>query len=217
MCSVLAVTTGLSALGGFAQYKQQEAAIENQAAMYKAQAAAAEQNAKVEGKRQEQIADKYGEEQRRLRARQRLAEGQLRAQAGAAGIDSTTGSPFDIQAAGQEAYENDKLTLLGNQRNDNYASRVQQSNYLNEAASSRAAASNLESQLGPLKWGTILGTAASIAGNFGGGGSAAGGTSASGSLYASSPTSISSNILGWANAKPTITSGMRIGQKGLFG
>jgi hypothetical protein len=87
------------------------------------------------------------------------------------------------------------MTLLGNQRNDNYNSRVQQSNYLREAensrtsaANNRAAASNVladaDRQIGALKTSTILGTAASIVPFFSGGGSggaSSGTTSASGS------------------------------------
>lgn len=88
MCSVIAgIGAGLSLLSGYSQYKTIESQAEAQRDMYNAQAQAAEQNAKVEGKRQEQIADNYGEEARRLRARQRLSEGKLRAQAGAAGLD----------------------------------------------------------------------------------------------------------------------------------
>jgi len=142
----------------------------------------------MEERRQEQIADQYGEEQRRLRARQRLAEGQLRAQAGASGLD-LSGSMMDILSSGQEAYDQDKLTLLNNQRNDNYDSRVTQTNYLNEGKNNRAAAANvqedarrqiaaLDSKSSALKWGTILGTASSLAGSFLSGGSS--GSSSSG-------------------------------------
>lgn len=187
MCTVAAGIIGsvlLSGVQGYANYQSQKEAIQaqadSQASMYKAQADAADYNAKIERKRQEQIADQYGEEARRLRARHRIEMGRVRAAAGAAGLDSA-GSMLDIQASGQDAYTRDQMTLLGNQRNDNYASRVQQTNFENQAGSSRAAASNVladaDRQIGALKWNTILGTASSIAGNFIGAGSWGGSSS----------------------------------------
>lgn len=206
MCSVLAgIGAALTLFSGYSNYQSQKAQIQaqadSQASMYRAQAQAdeynaklREQNAKVEAKKQEQIADQYGEEAKRLRARQRIAEGQIRAGAGASGLDMA-GSMMDIVASGQEQYWQDQMTLLGNQRNDNYNSRVQQSNYLREAensrtsaANNRAAASNVladaDRQIGALKTSTILGTAASIVPFFSGGGSGgatSGTSSASGS------------------------------------
>lgn len=206
MCSVIAgIGAALSLFSGYSQYQSQKAQIQaqadSQASMYRAQAQAdaynaklREQEAKVEAKKQEQIADQYGEEAKRLRARQRLSEGKLRAQTGAAGLDMA-GSAMDILSSGQEAYWQDQMTLLGNQRNDNYNSRVQQSNYLREAdnlrtssANNQAAASNVladaDRQISALRTSTILGTAASIVPMFGGGGSSgatSGTSSASGS------------------------------------
>lgn len=213
MCSVLAgIGAALTLFSGYSNYQSQKAQIQaqadSQASMYRAQAQAdeynaklREQNAKVEAKKQEQIADQYGEEAKRLRARQRIAEGQVRAGAGAAGLDMA-GSMMDIVASGQEQYWQDQMTLLGNQRNDNYNSRVQQSNYLREAensrtsaANNRAAASNVladaDRQIGALKTSTILGTAASIVPFFSGGGS--GGTT-------SGTSSASGSGSGWGGA-----------------
>ena len=160
MCSVIA---GLTALGGYAQYRQQQVAADNQAAAYRAQAEANDQNAKVESRRQEQIADNYAQQASNLRSRQRLAEGRQRAEAGAAGI-GFSGSQLDILSSGLTAYNNDQNNLLGNQRNDNYSSRVQQTNYINQANADRTAASNVESQAKSAGLSTILGTAASIYG-----------------------------------------------------
>lgn len=160
MCSVMA---GLAALGGYAQYRQQRQEADAQTNMYNAQAQVAEQNAKVEARKQEQIADNYAQESNRLRARQRLSEGAQRAQTGAAGLDFS-GSSMDILSSGLDAYNQDQNTLLSNQRNDNYSSRVAESNYLNQANADRTAAANISSNS---KWsglGTILGTAASIYG-----------------------------------------------------
>lgn len=240
MCSVMAgIGAALSLFGGYASYESQrqqiQAQADSQASMYRAQAQAAEynakleeQNARVEARKQEQIAENYGAEQRRLRARHRLAEGQLRAGMGAAGLDSSSGSGLDILASGQEAYWQDQMTLLSNQRNDNYSSRVQQSNYMRaaenqraNAESSRVAANNVladaDRQIGALGMNTILGTAASIVPFFGGGSGSSSGKTVSGHLYSAKPTSIAGNILGWANTSPTILPGMNRGKGFSFG
>lgn len=167
MCSVLA---GLTALSGLVQYEGNRQAANAQAKMYEYQAKVADINAKQEGRKQEQIADKYAREGEALRQRQRLIAGQQRAQAGAAGL-GLAGSPMDILAAGIDAYNQDKEVMLSNQRNDNYNSRVAQSNYLNQASSYRAAAANTRSVARMQGIATILGTAASIYGMDLGGGS----------------------------------------------
>lgn len=233
MCSVVAAIGGLlTGLQGYASYKSQveaaEAQADSQASMYRAQAQAAEHNAKIESKKQEQIADNYGQQQRELRARHRINAGQVRAGAGAAGLDMS-GSMMDILSSGQEAYDQDKLTLLTNQRNDNYESRAQQTNYENEAGAARVAIKNtyadLARQKNGIMWNSILGTAASIAAPFIGGsggggasgtGSAGGGTTYAGTLYTGNPTSTAGRILSssWASTKPTILPTMGFGQKG---
>ena len=191
MCSVVAgIGAALALFQGYSNYQAQKSAIQaqadSQASYLRAQAQADEANAKardrnaqVEARKQEQIADNYGAEQRKLRDRQRIAAASLRAGAGAAGLDSSTGSPFDIQTSGQEAYWDDQMTLLGNQRNDNYASRVTQSNYINDAAQLRTQAENnrnqaqatlddADRQIGSLGLTSILGTATSMVPFFSG-------------------------------------------------
>lgn len=160
MCGWVA---GLTALGGLLQYRQQRAQADAQANMYRAQAQAAEQNARIENRKQEQIADNYAHQQEALRARHRLAMGAQRAQTGAAGLDFA-GSAMDILAAGDDAYRQDALNLLSNQRNDNYSSRVAESNYINQANQANAAASNVKRAARMSGLATILGTAASVYG-----------------------------------------------------
>lgn len=160
MCTLMA---GLAALGGYTQYRQQKQQADAQADAYNAQAQIAQQNARVESRKQEQIADNYAQQSKQLRARQRLSEGAQRAQTGAAGLDFS-GSATDILSSGLTAYDTDQNNLLSNQRNDNYASRVAQSNFTNQANSYNAAASNIKSNAKMSGIGTILGTAASIYG-----------------------------------------------------
>jgi hypothetical protein len=190
---------GLTALSGIVQYQAQQDAADAQAKAYEAQARAAEQNARIENRKQEQVADNAARETEQLRQRQRLIAAQNRAQAGAAGLSGTTGSPLDLLSASYDAYTLDKETALANQRNKNYDLRVSETNFMTEAANNRAAAENTRSAARSQGLMTILGTAASIYGNIGGGtgGSSANTASASGSGISSGysvPTTVSSNI-----------------------
>ncbi len=160
MCSLTAGLIGASALFGYQQQVQQ---ANTQAKAMRTQAEADEQNARIEGRKQEQIAENYAKEARDLRNRQRLAQGAQRAQAGAAGL-GFSGSQEDILSSGLDAYKQDQATLLTNQRNDNYNSRVVQTNYINDANQKRAAADNVVSQAKGQLVPTLLSTAASIVG-----------------------------------------------------
>ncbi len=212
MCGVMPVIAGVM---GLIQYRQQQEAASHQASMYRAQAEAADQNARVENRKQEQIADRYAQEAEKLRARQRIAAGQANAAAGAAGIASGSGSVLDLLSSSDDAYQSDQANLLLNQRNDNYASRVTQSNYEHQAASHRASARNVEAQA---KWNginTILGTAASIVtgGGFGGGKSSGGSSRGFGTVTAqASPSAAWSYNTGTGIGSVTNTS--RYGMNG---
>ena len=160
MCSLAA---GLMVAAGLFSYQQQVKQAEQQSNALKAQAEADERNARIEGRKQEQIADNYAKEARDLRNRQRLAQGAQRAQAGSAGI-GFSGSQQDILASSLSAYNEDQQTLLTNQRNDNYNSRVVQTNYLNDASQKRAEADNVVSSAKAQLIPTLLSTASSIVG-----------------------------------------------------
>lgn len=158
------VSIGLSALSGYMQYQGQQSAAKTQAAAYNAQAAAADRNAAIESKKQEQISDKYAQESRQLNARMRLARGSQAAATGASGVDMNSQSSLDILSGTYDQYNQDKINLLTNQRNDNFSSRVQESNFINDANASRTAANNVRSQAKASGIATILGTAASMYG-----------------------------------------------------
>ena len=174
MCGVAAGIAAASALfGAYGQYQEGK----TQAKAARAQAEAAEQNARIENKKQEMIADKYAQEDLHRRGQARLAAGANRANAGAAGLDvGGNSSVLDILTSSEEAYRTDKMTSLTNQRNENWVSRQNEANYMNQAASYRAQASNAEraGKIGAIS--TILGGAASIYGSVKGGGSSKGST-----------------------------------------
>ena len=129
MCSLALALTGLSTgLSAVGQYQQGKA----QAAAYEAQAEAAYQNAKIQNKKSELMADQYAQKQRELDDRRRLVTGQQIAAAGASGISSNVGSPLDVYTASMEGWGQDTVNLLTNQRNDTWGSLVAEKNYTNQ-------------------------------------------------------------------------------------
>lgn len=163
MCSVTAGLMAASALmGAYGQHQEAKA----QASAARAQADAAEQNAKIENRRQEQIADKYAQEDLHRRAQARLVQGRNAANAGAASLSTDVGtSVWDIMSSSEEQFQNDRNISLQNQRTDNYISRQQEANYINQANAYRAQADNIKKQSNWNMATTILGTAAAITGN----------------------------------------------------
>lgn len=175
MCSIsmalMGLTTGLQVAG---QYQQSRA----QAAAYTAQAEAAEQNARIQNRKGEQIAENAAQEQRKLDNRMRLIAGQQNAQAGASGLVGGMGSALDVYNASMQAWSEDSTNLLNNQRNTIYDNYVQEVNFRNQGNSYRAQASAAKSAGNMAIAGTLLGAASSMIG-MGGGGSASSSTSTS--------------------------------------
>lgn len=165
MCSLTLALTGLSTgLSAVGQYQQGKA----QAAAYEAQAEAAYQNAKIQNKKSELMADQYAQKQRELDDRRRLVTGQQIAAAGASGISSNVGSPLDVYTASMDAWGQDTVNLLTNQRNDQWSNYVNEVNYRNQgnAAMANAKAAKQAGTIGAI--GTLLGGAASMYGMKGG-------------------------------------------------
>ncbi len=151
----------LTVASGAMQYMGQRQEAKAQAAQYNAQAAADEQNAKIQARQNEQVADRYASEQQKLADRHQLFRGAAAAEAGGSGLSGMSGSVLDVMGAGKEAYNQDSLTLLGNQRNDIYGGQLQEHTFLQSASANRAAAYNVRKQAQVAGIGTILGTAAS--------------------------------------------------------
>ena len=131
--------------------------------MYRQQEQAAEQNAKISELRQDQIADKYANDQRKLDDRMRLMAGQTAAQAGASNM-TLTGSPLDILISSYGTYQDDSNQLLQNQRNDERSELFNQYNYENQAAGYKASAENAKAQGKLAGIATLLSTASSMYG-----------------------------------------------------
>lgn len=138
-----------------------QAETKAQVAMYNNQAKLAEQNAKMSERKAEQIADNYGREQRKLTNQMRIAMGQNRNEAGASNL-MATGSVKDVMDSSYDAYREDSLQLLQNQRNDVDSQALQTWNFNQQKASALSGAANAK-QAGRMKLlGTLLSTAASV-------------------------------------------------------
>jgi len=153
----------LAIAAGAAQLGQTYVQTKSQASYYDAQAQADTQNANTVSKQAELQADKYAQEQRAMSNKAKLARGQAAAAYGASGLEMS-GSGLDVMSSIENAYQQDSLTSLANQRSDNYALRVQQTNYKNSASANRSAAHNTNVSGVLSGIGTILGTAASVNG-----------------------------------------------------
>ena len=156
--AVLTLATGLMS------FQEQRTEAKSQANMYNAKAQADEQNAREQARRNEQIAERYAQEQQKLSTKHKLLAGNAAAEAGASGISGMSGSVLDLLSGSTEAYHEDSLNLLANQRNDVHAGQVQQYNFKESAKANRVAAYNVRQQ-GKMKGiATLLGTASSVYG-----------------------------------------------------
>lgn len=165
MCSLTLALTGLTTgMQVAGQYQQSRA----QAAAYTAQAEAAEQNARIQNRKGEQIAENAAAEQRKLDNRMRLIAGQQNAQAGASGLVGGMGSALDVYNASMQAWSEDSTNLLENQRNTIYDNYVNEVNFRNQGNSYRAQASAAKSAGNMAIAGTLLGAASSMIGMGGG-------------------------------------------------
>lgn len=158
MC-VAAIPYVLAAASGAMTYMGQRQEAKAQAAMYNAKAAADEQNARIQARQNEQVADRYADEQGKLDAKHKLFRAAAVAEAGASGLSGMSGSVLDIMGAGREAYKDDSLSLLANQRNDVYGGQLQEFNFKESSKANRTAAYNVRKQAQIAGIGTILGTA----------------------------------------------------------
>lgn len=150
------------------EYKSQQRA-------YEAQEAAARQNAAIAARQREQQADAYAQKQSQLNDRMRLVRGQAAAAAGAGGF-TADGSINDILDSSYDAYKQDSMNLLSQQRSDSWSQYVNQVNYINQANAYDNAARQVRKQGHQKIFGTLLGAAATAYGNgwFGGSGSGGG-------------------------------------------
>lgn len=162
MCSITMALAGLSTgLSMYGQQQQTKAAVASanaqaqaaadqaaaaraQAEQQRQQAEASYQNARIQSRKGEQVAEQFAQKQQQLNARRSLAIASNNAQMGAAGIVSGVGSGLDILTATNDAWEQDSINLLENQRNATYDNYVQEVNYRNQGNAQQAQAFNTD-------------------------------------------------------------------------
>ncbi len=150
MCSLsmalMGLTTGLSAVGTYQQSRAQASALEAQSVAAQNAADAAYQNAEIERKKGEIEAENDAKEERRLRNKAALIEGQNKAAAGAYGISSYVGSPLDVYLSSEDELQNDLITALQNQRDKQWGSITNVTNFNNQGHAYTAQAHNYQAQ-----------------------------------------------------------------------
>lgn len=159
MCNPIALMAGQLVTQLWGQHQQTKA----QTAMYNAQAQAAEANARISDRKQQDIANQALQERDKMDNKMRLIAGQNTAEAGATGL-SMSGTPLQLMASSYDEYNKDINNWETSKNNSIYNEYLNGVNYRNEANSARAAASNAKTQGRLQMLGTILSGASSIYG-----------------------------------------------------
>lgn len=159
MCSPIALMAGQLVTTLWGQHQQTKA----QTAMYNAQAQAAEANARISDRKQQDIANQALQERDKMDNKMRLIAGQNTAEAGATGL-SMSGTPLQLMASSYDEYNKDINNWETNKNNSIYNEYLNGVNYRNEASSARAAAANAKRQGRMQMLGTILSGASSMYG-----------------------------------------------------
>ena len=159
MCNPIALMAGQLVTTLWGQHQQTKA----QTAMYNAQAQAAEANARISDRKQQDIANQALQERDKMDNKMRLIAGQNTAEAGATGL-SMSGTPLQLMASSYDEYNKDINNWETSKNNSIYNEYLNGVNYRNEANSARAAAANAKRQGRLQMLGTILSGASSIYG-----------------------------------------------------
>lgn len=159
MCNPIALMAGQMVTQLWGQHQQ----TKGQVAMYNAQAQAAEANARISDRKQQDIANQTLQERDKMDARMRLIAGQNTAEAGATGL-SMSGTPLQLMASSYDEYNKDIHNWESNKNNSIYNEYLNGMNYRNEASTARASASNAKTQGRLQMLGTILSGASSMYG-----------------------------------------------------
>ena len=159
MCNPIALMAGQLVTTLWGQHQQTKA----QTAMYNAQAQAAEANARISDRKQQDIANQALQERDKMDNKMRLVAGQNTAEAGATGL-SMSGTPLQLMASSYDEYNKDINNWETSKNNSIYNEYLNGVNYHNEANSARAAAANAKTQGRMQMLGTILSGASSMYG-----------------------------------------------------
>ena len=133
MCTMLATVIG--AAGTLMQGMAANSAA-------KAQAAAANQNARIAEAQAHDAIERGGQEELRLRRQMAQLQGTQRSALAASGMDIDSGSALDVQDASMREGEQDAVAIRFNAAREGWGHQVQAANYRNEASAARAAGRN---------------------------------------------------------------------------
>ena len=161
MCTMLATVIG--AAGTLMQ-----GVAANSAA--RAQAAAANQNARIAEAQAHDAIERGGQEELRLRRQMAQLQGTQRSMLAASGVDVDSGSALDVQDASMREGEQDAAAIRFNAAREGWGHQVQAANYRNEASAARAAGRNA-------LFGSVVGAGTSLLSAAGSGAWAKGTTS----------------------------------------
>ncbi|GHV46805.1 hypothetical protein FACS1894204_09150 [Synergistales bacterium] len=133
MCTVM--MTALSAASSIAQGMAAQSSA-------KAQAAVAEQNARLAEEQADDAVKRGGREENKFRRQISIHQGQQRALLAAAGVDIDSGSAALLQDASRNEAEEDASVIRFNAAREAWGHQVQAVDYQNAAAGARAAGRN---------------------------------------------------------------------------
>ncbi len=108
----------------------------------KAQAATAEQNARIADARAHDAIERGGIEEYRHRRQMALQQGAQRAMLAASGVVTDSGSALEVQDASMREGEYDAAVIRFNSARERWGHQVQAVQYRNEASAARAAGKN---------------------------------------------------------------------------
>ena len=161
MCTMLATVIG--AAGTLMQGMAANSAA-------RAQAAAANQNARIAEAQAHDALERGGQEELRLRRQMAQLQGTQRSMLAASGVDVDSGSALDVQDASMREGEQDAAAIRFNAAREGWGHQVQAANYRNEASAARAAGRNAP-------FGSVVGAGTSLLSAAGSGAWAKGSTS----------------------------------------
>ena len=162
----MAVSMGLSLLGGMASANAQYNEGMANADAYTYQAQVAKNNAII-ANQNTNWATEFGDVSATAESMKSAGEiGALKARQGASGVDVNTGSNADVRAGAERLAEVNALTVKSNAAREAYGYTVQKSNYTNQAHLDEVASADAKQGANTNYWATLLGTAGSVAGQY---------------------------------------------------
>jgi hypothetical protein len=167
MCVVAAAAANaLTAVGTVVSMAAANQQSKAQAAVYNSQAEANEQNAKIAQQQAKDAIQRGQVEEDQQRQKAARIKAQQQAQFAASGVDSTSGSALDVLTDTMYLSELDAANIRYNAGQEAFGHNQQANNYLFQARSDRAAASNTRKAGRMQMFSTLISGATTMADRF---------------------------------------------------